>query len=425
MLVSIHSRLRFRLGLAFAVKDLCWCQSTASGLSNSESAKLSKICAGVNPQRNPRGGQARRCCQRSVLVSIHSRPSLRQKAAYAVKDLCWCQSTARSGGPAAPGRLSKICAGVNPQRWPSARPSRRCCQRSVLVSIHSGGGHHAYRMQAVKDLCWCQSTAENTAHRLVHQLSKICAGVNPQPCALCDTGGVGCQRSVLVSIHSMNPGRCLLLPAVKDLCWCQSTAQRALAVTDALLSKICAGVNPQLPQAERLVVASCQRSVLVSIHSVRSLVQRGELLSKICAGVNPQQQHEPRAAGIGCQRSVLVSIHSVEVHVVTHTWAVKDLCWCQSTACDCRCRRCSVLSKICAGVNPQRLGTLRSLTLGCQRSVLVSIHSMALICSPIHRAVKDLCWCQSTANEWRPCSQFELSKICAGVNPQRSSCCHS
>src|SRR5690606_17860472 len=99
---------------------------------------------------------------------------------------------------------------------------------------------------AVKDLCWCQSTAARSTGSRGTPLSKICAGVNPQPLALSLPFRLGCQRSVLVSIHSDDHALPASRRAVKDLCWCQSTAALQAA----------------------LHTAGCQRSVLVSIHSL-------------------------------------------------------------------------------------------------------------------------------------------------------------
>ena len=180
VLVSIHSHGGLHLLGLGAVKDLCWCQSTASRDS----------------------GTTIYGCQRSVLVSIHSIPIKEGLRPMAVKDLCWCQSTAMQGYMPTIRGLSKICAGVNPQHGRSHPASRRCCQRSVLVSIHSGARVLDGRFCAVKDLCWCQSTARRTRSARLDQLSKICAGVNPQPALQWPSGIVRCQRSVLVSIHS-------------------------------------------------------------------------------------------------------------------------------------------------------------------------------------------------------------------------------
>ena len=185
----------------------------------------------------------------------------------AVKDLCWCQSTAAALQPRARRTLSKICAGVNPQRagnpgWPAHR-----CQRSVLVSIHSSSSGAHLKRKAVKDLCWCQSTATIALMRALIVLSKICAGVNPQLCEREVARQFGCQRSVLVSIHSGIGNQEILGKAVKDLCWCQSTAREISGKDKQRLSKICAGVNPQQNWTNTPPASRCQRSVLVSIHS--------------------------------------------------------------------------------------------------------------------------------------------------------------
>ena len=115
----------------------------------------------------------------------------------------------------------------------------------MLVSIHSDLPFLGHEANAVKDLCWCQSTAGKNNGDLQHVLSKICAGVNPQPKVHVSDHGPGCQRSVLVSIHSKATVTVNLSAAVKDLCWCQSTAIPASVLARPLLSKICAGVNPQ------------------------------------------------------------------------------------------------------------------------------------------------------------------------------------
>ena len=165
---------------------------------------LSKICAGVNPQLSRRYRSIHQGCQRSVLVSIHSRTRR--------------QAHGR--------RLSKICAGVNPQQRLDLLVGHCRCQRSVLVSIHSGNLAADHRREAVKDLCWCQSTARNAGAGDHRTLSKICAGVNPQPLRRSLIRASGCQRSVLVSIHSEVGTWFEVISAVKDLCWCQSTATR-------------------------------------------------------------------------------------------------------------------------------------------------------------------------------------------------------
>ena len=184
-------------------------------------------------------------CQRSVLVSIHSCRIPLPPAEGAVKDLCWCQSTAHAAGAAHQHELSKICAGVNPQLLAAIEDYLACCQRSVLVSIHSGMTSPEDSTAAVKDLCWCQSTAWNCRHRMRYMLSKICAGVNPQLTRHPSPPPSRCQRSVLVSIHSTPAGSGYGPHAVKDLCWCQSTATLSTPRSPTTLSKICAGVNPQ------------------------------------------------------------------------------------------------------------------------------------------------------------------------------------
>ena len=210
-----------------------------------KSFRLSKICAGVNPQLQGLHDEGPEGCQRSVLVSIHSVRILPLRCAVAVKDLCWCQSTAEQCCGEAAFALSKICAGVNPQqRGGHGRPALSC-QRSVLVSIHSWWNTRRAAAKAVKDLCWCQSTASAAASVLPGTLSKICAGVNPQHLTTGRSGRLCCQRSVLVSIHSYAFSVRFTAIAVKDLCWCQSTAALAQSLISGMLSKICAGVNPQ------------------------------------------------------------------------------------------------------------------------------------------------------------------------------------
>ncbi len=142
------------------------------------------------------------CCQRSVLVSIHS----------------------QTGGCRRKWSLSKICAGVNSQHRKDETGKWRGCQRSVLVSIHSAQGLRIQRAHAVKDLCWCQFTADNTCRGTLWPLSKICAGVNSQQLLIYTDPSAGCQRSVLVSIHSRQSLSDDRGNAVKDLCWCQFTA---------------------------------------------------------------------------------------------------------------------------------------------------------------------------------------------------------
>ena len=228
-----------------AVKDLCWRQFTAVRLR----------C------------RLRWSCQRSVLASIHSLTGTPSKVKVAVKDLCWRQFTADVVGGRAVRLLSKICAGVNSQRGKREGPAHQGCQRSVLASIHSLVRPHLIVLLAVKDLCWRQFTAValNTLH-------KTC-----------------CQRSVLASIHSLTSTNKVRPPAVKDLCWRQFTAIASLPPLPGGLSKICAGVNSQLPP--------------------------------ICT-----------PAGSRCQRSVLASIHSYPHLTAINIGAVKDLCWRQFTA---------------------------------------------------------------------------------------------
>ena len=444
VLVSIHSQRISRRGGDYAVKDLCWCQSTASEVPRNSNKTLSKICAGVNPQLSGFELDHTGGCQRSVLVSIHSQAALHLRGREAVKDLCWCQSTACFPLRPRSWRLSKICAGVNPQLGVHHLVPVERCQRSVLVSIHSKDLPGRPYRYAVKDLCWCQSTAWVFTRTYTVWLSKICAGVNPQLLTVANVGVARCQRSVLVSIHSKPSSVAPSAIAVKDLCWCQSTASSSTMSRRTGLSKICAGVNPQLRARRATLQAGCQRSVLVSIHSdpgtclarrsaVKDLcwcqstassdrVLAVDVLSKICAGVNPQQHLQQVALGFCCQRSVLVSIHSVVRLQLNYKGAVKDLCWCQSTA----SKFCSVtnwrLSKICAGVNPQLADQFARLPFRCQRSVLVSIHSPAWVMRDAVVAVKDLCWCQSTAARASWMAGFVLSKICAGVNPQPMVC---
>ena len=207
--------------------------------------RLSKICAGVNSQLVHLLVHEHYRCQRSVLVSIHSRPEIHRLHGPAVKDLCWCQFTAMVRWAFCQNQLSKICAGVNSQRRMMSRWPRFRCQRSVLVSIHSSTSPNRRSCRAVKDLCWCQFTAKESSTLPATQLSKICAGVNSQQVGGAGGGSGGCQRSVLVSIHSTSAGITSSLTAVKDLCWCQFTAVKLLANRGNLLSKICAGVNSQ------------------------------------------------------------------------------------------------------------------------------------------------------------------------------------
>jgi len=221
--VSIHSRTYPKVPRGRAVKDLCWCQSTAARGSGRYIERLSKICAGVNPQRPCYLTSQNRRCQRSVLVSIHS----------------------LFGGVTTSLSLSKICAGVNPQLHVRDGSRDHGCQRSVLVSIHSSSATSSPIPAAVKDLCWCQSTAVVAIGTASSRLSKICAGVNPQPSLVDFMASMSCQRSVLVSIHSLYTVNEILNCAVKDLCWCQSTAVSLRTRRRASLSKICAGVNPQ------------------------------------------------------------------------------------------------------------------------------------------------------------------------------------
>ena len=315
-----------------AVKDLCWCQSTACCAVVSAEPELSKICAGVNPQLIVIGPCLLRSCQRSVLVSIHSMGPRSLCPHPAVKDLCWCQSTAVMVPAITSTGLSKICAGVNPQLTRYCWPTLASCQRSVLVSIHSKVWSHHSMEVAVKDLCWCQSTAARPSCARRSALSKICAGVNPQPAAAHRRAAAGCQRSVLVSIHSVARPDRNGWGAVKDLCWCQSTAVTVRWSRSIPLSKICAGVNPQ--RAEYLRVHQLAVKDLCWCQSTAkgasSALHLG--LSKICAGVNPQPDKTKKMTDERCQRSVLVSIHSRLSLMSSREGAVKDLCWCQSTA---------------------------------------------------------------------------------------------
>ena len=165
-----------------AVKDLCWCQSTAGDGLTGVGLVLSKICAGVNPQLGSGATSLTTGCQRSVLVSIHSCSKTRKIWSMAVKDLCWCQSTARRWRKRPQGPLSKICAGVNPQHRSEGQCYVDSCQRSVLVSIHSGMGLAKTEATAVKDLCWCQSTAWES--RTPVPVSKGAVRGRHRPCSI-------------------------------------------------------------------------------------------------------------------------------------------------------------------------------------------------------------------------------------------------
>ena len=224
MLASIHSWWRCGRHLIEAVKDPCWRQSTATTCSSLSSSWLSKIRAGVNPQLPDQRTLQAHCCQRSVLASIHSYAEGTVKRVTAVKDPCWRQSTAGQGSPVRAVPLSKIRAGVNPQRSAVHGDVQLCCQRSVLASIHSRGtGIHRHH-DAVKDPCWRQSTALQGLARHAAELSKIRAGVNPQRSRRSFMPVRGCQRSVLASIHSLTTTTAHAMNAVKDPCWRQSTA---------------------------------------------------------------------------------------------------------------------------------------------------------------------------------------------------------
>ena len=275
--------------MSAAVKDLCWRQFTAAGTGQHYPPRLSKICAGVNSQRVRLGDHLPTGCQRSVLASIHSCGNRSPARCSAVKDLCWRQFTAVRDGSPSSLTLSKICAGVNSQRWAACPPVRACCQRSVLASIHSGHLDALLVDQAVKDLCWRQFTAGRPKRPWANLLSKICAGVNSQPSFTTSLPNPCCQRSVLASIHS--PDVCFFAEhdAVKDLCWRQFTAP-----------------------------------VIDGLH--------GHRLSKICAGVNSQQVALWSPWSMRCQRSVLASIHSSFLSRRNASTAVKDLCWRQFTA---------------------------------------------------------------------------------------------
>ena len=294
-------------------------------------------------------------------------------------------------------KLSKICAGVNSQLTIVELANAAGCQRSVLASIHSGSRVLKRREAAVKDLCWRQFTACGRVLRLHLLLSKICAGVNSQPSGCACSARACCQRSVLASIHSPRRGHAGGVQAVKDLCWRQFTAQCSPSRPRSRLSKICAGVNSQHPFCALPRSASCQRSVLASIHSHGQMADMGDPLSKICAGVNSQLERAAAQHRMGCQRSVLASIHSSLPLTNALHRAVKDLCWRQFTAAPHLYTSWKSLSKICAGVNSQLPPFDRHQHRSCQRSVLASIHSRSWWLILLPKAVKDLCWRQFTA----------------------------
>ena len=247
-----------------------------------------------------------------------------------------------------------------------------------------------------------------------------------------------CQRSVLVSIHSCSSRRRSAPGAVKDLCWCQSTAPWLCLISTRLLSKICAGVNPQRCDKLVVCVSSCQRSVLVSIHSPLVWWPRCALLSKICAGVNPQPacscasacaspplpcgiaRSSPRAACPSAPRTRDAStfLRPPAMRPCSSSGSRRVIVAAPPSTLPARAWRASSfvgsnfpsgvnkdtrstglpdllsmvpvwLSKICAGVNPQHPRTPFFSTLCCQRSG----------------------WCQSTAQVAHGHIQRRLSKI--------------